>query len=148
MFFVGLLAFIATFITAPSRGDQSSSLFQTELLHLRQGLEPDQEKPAVLVAQAENLLARVSQFPRKAGEIHFLAGSAFFRQAGQCPPDTLASIRNRAVHHFEEALALGVALADLRPLQFRLGYTLYQQGAEQKRIRIWLHGNIDCEMGW
>jgi tetratricopeptide (TPR) repeat protein len=133
-FFLGLLAFIAAFVTAPSRQNNAVPLLQQELVRLRQGLEPDQEKPANLVAHAENLLAHLSEFPaRQAGEVHFLAGSAYFRQAQQCSIDNLETNQKKAIDHLEEALALGVAAGDLMPLQYRLGYALYQQGKDMSR---------------
>ena len=133
MFFVGLALFILTYITAPSRGDHTASDFQAELTRLRQGLVSGAEKPEVLVAQAENALAKLPQFHRKAAEIQFLAGSAYGRLADQCPPDQLAGNRKKAIAHLEEALALGVAAADQAPLRFRLGWLLYKQGKNQKR---------------
>ncbi len=142
-FFLGLLAFIATFVTAPSRRDNSAADFQAEVTSLRRGLDPDQEKPAVLVAQAENLLARLPQFKRRAGEIHFLAGSAYFRQSAQCSPDTLESNQKKAISHFEEALALGPPPADMMALQYRLGFTLYRQGRDQKRAIELMAASVD-----
>ncbi len=133
MFFIGLVSFGLTFITAPSRGDPAATEFQAELTRLRQGLQPDREKPAILVAQAENLLARLSQFHRHAGETQFLAGSAYFRQAQACAVESLAANQKKAVAHLEEALALGVSANDQPPLRFRLGLMLFQQGKDHKR---------------
>lgn len=133
MFFIGVALFTLTYITAPSRGDHTASDFQAELTRLRLGLQSPGEKPAVLVAQAENVLAKLPQFHRKAAEIQFLAGSAYWREAEQSPPDQLTGIRKKAIAHLEEALALGVAAADQAPLRFRLGLVLYQQGKDQKR---------------
>jgi tetratricopeptide (TPR) repeat protein len=142
-FFLGLLAFIAAFVTAPSREDHTLLDFTAELAALRQGLEPDQEKPAVVVAWAENLLAKMAQHPRTAAEIRFLAGSAYFRQANHSGPEGAEENRKKALHHLEEALALGVASDDLMPLQFRLGYTLYQQGKDPRRAIDLMAHSVD-----
>ncbi|HWY87672.1 MAG TPA: tetratricopeptide repeat protein, partial [Gemmataceae bacterium] len=48
-------------------------------------------------------------------------------------PDARPSIHKRAMDHLEEALALGVASADLAPLKYRIGFTLYKQGKDPKR---------------
>ncbi len=132
-FFVGLLAFVAVAVSAPLRQDTSRLEFEEDLAQLRYGLEQGQEKAAVLIAQAENLLGRLTQFSRKAGEIHFLAGAAYFRQAETCTPDCKDAARDKAVNHFEEALALQVGSADMHPLMYRLGLTLYLQGRERQR---------------
>ena len=143
IFLLGLLTFSAVAVTAPSRQDQTSYLFETELAALRQGLEPDHEKPAILVAKAENLLARIGQFPRKAGEIHFLTGSAYFRQASLCTPDAVEANRKKVRHHLEEALLIGVGPGDFLPLQYRLGVTLFQQGKELKRALELMSQSVD-----
>src|SRR5688572_29898860 len=88
-FFLGLLAFVGVAISAPLRQDTSRLQLLEDMASLRKGLEPGQEKPSVLVAQAENLLARVDKYARYGAEIHFLAGSAYFRHAAQCPPESL-----------------------------------------------------------
>ena len=143
VFFAGLLAFIAAFVTAPDRQDNTTILFKAELAQLRQGLEPDQEKPALLIPQAENLLGRIPQFPRKAAEIHFLAGSAYFRQANQSAPEGVENNQKKAIHHLEEAFALGVSNGDPPALQFRLGLTLYQQGKEHRRAIDLMAQSVD-----
>src|SRR5262245_45985327 len=84
LFLVGVFAFSAAAATAPSRRDQAPIQFEQDVVALRRGLEPDQEKPGILAARADNLLARLAKFPRRAGEVHFLAGSAYVRQAGDC----------------------------------------------------------------
>jgi tetratricopeptide (TPR) repeat protein len=132
-FLAGLCAFLAVFVTAPSRGDNSFTRFQAALAHLRRDLAPDQEKNEDLALEADNLLAHLREFPRQAGEVHFLAGSAYFRQASQAPPQSMADMQKKALYHLEEALALKVAPADLPALKYRLGYTLYQQGKEPTR---------------
>jgi tetratricopeptide (TPR) repeat protein len=132
-FLAGICAFLAVALTAPSRGDNAFALFQAELAQLRHSLEPDQEKPGTLAPQADNLLTHLREFPRQAAEIHFLAGSAYFRLAEQAPPQAVADIQKKAIDHLDEALALNVAPADLPAAKYRLGYALYQQGKDPSR---------------
>lgn len=133
MFLLGLAAFAGVAFSAPLRQDTTRLQVLDDMATLRKGLEPGQEKSAVLVAQAENLLARVDKYSRYAAEIHFLAGSAYFRHAAQCPKEAVDAARTKTIHHLEEALALKAPPEDLPPLTYRLGLMLYQQGKEPQR---------------
>jgi len=136
-FFLGLFTFVAVAASAPLRQDTALVGFEEDLAQLRRALEQGQEKPAVLIAQAENLLGRLTQFSRKAGEINFLTGSAYFRLAESSTEarETIQrdAAREKAIHYFDEALALRVPATDMPPLMYRLGLTLHQQGRERQR---------------
>src|SRR4051794_26418269 len=79
-FFLGLLIFWITLVTAPSRRDDTPLRFQADLNELRQLLDTQPDNPGLLVAHADNLVCRLGQYPRRAADIHFLSGSAYFRQ--------------------------------------------------------------------
>ncbi len=151
VFFLGLLGFIATALSASGRQDGILAVFQAELTNLRRKVDSDQEQPALLTQQAETLLESLDRYPRQAAEIHFLVGSAYFRQANQLlaqlnkdsRPDqkngqnqnsarkeSLDISQNQAIAHLEEANAMGVPAEDNPALLYRLGFTLYQQGKE------------------
>jgi tetratricopeptide (TPR) repeat protein len=132
-FFAGVAAFLAVFLTAPSRGDNALPAFSAELSQLRRALESASESPAVLVARAEELLVRVGELPRKAGETHFLAGSAYLRKAELEASDNRAKSLKKAVDHLDEALHLNVATQDQAPLKYRLGLALYKENKDLKR---------------
>lgn len=132
VFFLGVFVFVATAVTAPLRQDRAYVEFEETVAALRSGLATG-ERPGVLVAQAENLLARLAQYPRRASEIHFLAGSAYFRLTDKAVGDQATVARAKAIDHLEEAKALGVASEDLYPLLYRLGLSLYGQGKELQR---------------
>ena len=151
VFFLGLVGFIATAVTASARQDGFLVAFQNELTNLRHQVDSNQEPPARLIEHAVKLLESLDRFPRKAADVHFLVGSAYFRQANQLltqldkesKPDhkkghiqssalkeSLDISQKQALTHLEEANALGVSAEDNPVLLYRLGFTLYQQGKE------------------
>src|ERR1019366_655514 len=131
-FLLGLLAFLAVAVSAPWRHPPQFWEFEKQVQILRDGLDQQRDGDQ-LVAQAEQTLLRLPMFPGRAGEVHFLAGSAYDRQAKQKPAAYAKALWPRAVEHLEKATALGVADADKFPLQYRLGYALYHQGRDVPR---------------
>jgi len=142
-FFAGLLAFIIVLATIPLRGDQTRTSFQSELADLRQKLAKGQNNTDDLVNSAESLLSYLPQFPRKAGDIHFLAGTVYFRQTSKSKPENLASNQTKTIDHLEEAMALGVSSADMPYLKYRLGLTLYRKGKEIRRAIDLMAQSVD-----
>jgi hypothetical protein len=131
-FLLGLLAFLGVAASAPWRHTPQELAF-LEIVHsLRRGLDQEFEGDW-LVTQAEEALARLPRFPSRAAEVHFLAGSAYYRQGQQAPAAAAKAIWPRAVEHLEKATALGVSDADTPALQYRLGYSLYQDSADLPR---------------
>jgi tetratricopeptide (TPR) repeat protein len=147
LFVVGLIAFIVTAVTASDRQDNILAAFQADLTSLRHMLTIDEEPSAAFLEKANALLESVDRFPQKAGEIHFVVGSAYFRLAKQraallakkefpngsenaALKDLVDDSQRQAITHFEEANALGVAAEDTMALSYRLGIMLFQQGKE------------------
>ena len=83
-FLAGVFLLLAVALSAPLRRDPAVVQFEEDILKLRRGLQSP-EHPDVLIAQAENLLARLPKFTRRSAEVHFLAGSAYFRAAERTP---------------------------------------------------------------
>jgi TolA-binding protein len=130
MFILGLSALIGVAISAPYRLTPQEAEFRRYLVTLRHDLNQEAVDGDVLVQHADNLLLRVADFPHRAGEAHFLAGSAYGRHAEQKPgKDRWA----RAVENLEKARALGIADADQPALLYRLGHALYRQDKELPR---------------
>ncbi|HZZ79594.1 MAG TPA: tetratricopeptide repeat protein [Gemmataceae bacterium] len=133
-FLLGLFVFLGVAVSAPWRLTPQ----QRELAHLMAELRAgiNKEEPGDgdrLVAQAETLLRRVGEHRAEAGEIHFLAGCAYYRQARQKPPSYAKLAWGRALEQLEQAHALGVADTDRPLLQYRLGNALLQQNRELPR---------------
>ncbi|MCI0637851.1 MAG: tetratricopeptide repeat protein [Gemmataceae bacterium] len=140
MFLLGLGAFILVAANAVSRHSASSADLELDLSHLRAGLGSAAENIGVLVARAENALARIESFPGRGAEVHFLAGVVYLRQSELCPQDQAAALEAKAKHHFEQARALGVAEGDLPKLQYRLGLIHFRQGDWPRAIEQWSTG--------
>src|ERR1700750_905740 len=79
-FLAGLLALAAVAAYAGLRQSPESREFETTITALRQGLHA-REDADHLVALAEAALVKLPAFEDRAAEVHYLAGSAYFRQA-------------------------------------------------------------------
>ena len=131
-FLIGLLAFIGVAGSTPWRHTPQEREFDSLVTTLRQSLEAD-DAANIIVAHAENVQLRVNGFPSRAGEAHFLIGSAYYRQAQNMPPAYAKEVWPRALEHLEKAESLSVADRDRPALQYRLGFTLYQQNTDVPR---------------
>src|SRR5262245_11052022 len=80
MFLIGVLAIVGVAVSAPWRQTPQEREVDQLVLKLRQGLD-NNESADVLVAQAENLKLRLTNFPPRSAEGNFLIGSAYYRQA-------------------------------------------------------------------
>jgi tetratricopeptide (TPR) repeat protein len=132
-FLLGLFVFLGVAVSAPWRQTPQAREFEGLLAALRTGVTQDDADADLLVAQAETVLLRSSDFRSRAGEIHFLAGSAYYRQGRQKPALYAKDVWPRAAEHLEQAHTLGVADTDRIALQYRLGYALLQQGKDVQR---------------
>jgi len=133
MFFIGLAALLGVAASSPWRLTPQEADFRRYLINLRQDLTNESADGAALANQAENVLLRVGEFPRRAAEAHFLAGSAYILQAQSKPAGRAAETWTRAAQNLEKANAIGVAEADLPSLQYRLGYSLYRLNKDHTR---------------
>jgi tetratricopeptide (TPR) repeat protein len=139
-FFLGLLAFLAAAASAPLRQPGESRQFSNTVLALRQGLENDQD-PRALLAYAASALQQVHDYGDRAAEVHFLAGSVYYRQALAHPP--ARDLWPQAVEHLEQALQLGLEESDVPALEYRLGWSLYAQQREVPRALELMSRSID-----
>jgi tetratricopeptide (TPR) repeat protein len=122
-FLVGLSALLTVAASTPIRPPAERWRFENSLGTLRQGLKRN-EDPNALVALAETALTQVHRFGDRAAEVHFLAGSAYYRQALIYPAALARDAWPRVIEQLEEALQLGVDEEDVAPLQYRLGRAL------------------------
>ncbi len=92
-FFAGVIALVVVALLTPFSHSSGSQEVERDLATLRRGLAqapPDLER---LLPLAEDLLARSQRHPRAAGEIHFLVGTAYMRQADLGPADHARDLR-------------------------------------------------------
>ena len=141
-FLVGLLAFLAVAASAPIRQPSEYRRFGSAVDAMRQGLQQN-DPPNTLTALAETVLLQVHLFGDRAGEVHFLAGSVYFRQALASPPESARDYWPRAVEHLEEAQQLGADERDLPMLEYRLGRALYAQESDVPRALELMTRSID-----
>lgn len=132
-FLLGVLVFVGVALSAPWRMSPQEREVDQIILKLRQGLDNNDSGEA-LVGQAENLKLRLPSNSTRLTEANFLIGSAYYRQAKQRQGAAAKAIWPLAVEHLDKANASGVvAAADRAPLQYRLGYALYQQNLDLPR---------------
>jgi tetratricopeptide (TPR) repeat protein len=131
-FLIGLFAIIGAAGSAPWRLTPQEREFAKLVMTLRQALEQGESGDAV-VGHAEMVDLRLHLSRSRSAEAHFLVGSAYYRQAQQKPAILAKDIWPRAIEHLEEARARGVSDADKAALQYRLGFSLYQQKTELPR---------------
>jgi tetratricopeptide (TPR) repeat protein len=131
-FVVGLLTLLGAALSAPWRHPPEWWEFEEQIVTLRRGLDKNMP-PDELVAHAEAARARLYLFPERSAEGHFLIGSAYYRQAKQKPAAAALGVWPRAIEDIEQALSLPLAAADRPAAHYRLGYALYQMGADVPR---------------
>ncbi|MSQ94032.1 MAG: tetratricopeptide repeat protein [Gemmataceae bacterium] len=132
MFLIGLLALIGVAASSPWRLTPQQREFDELIAQLRNGLDRHEDADA-LVGYAQDAMSRLPRFRARSAEVHFLVGSAYYRQAREKPPTFAKEVWPRATEHLEQALAQAKPDADRLALQYRLGYSLYQQDKDVPR---------------
>jgi tetratricopeptide (TPR) repeat protein len=132
MFLIGLLAIVGVAASTPWRLTPQEREFERLVSALRHALEHNDPGDAV-VDHAETVKLQMHHARSRIGEANFLIGSAYYRQAQQKPALKAKEIWPQATQYLEEALARGVPETDKVALQYRLGFSLYQQNTALPR---------------
>jgi tetratricopeptide (TPR) repeat protein len=138
-FLAGLLAIVGVYLARPLWHDTDAQLLERDLAQARKLLERPDAPLGRVLELATRALERADQFPQRAGEAHFLLGSASLRRARDNSPaewDTACS-------HLLQAEALGVPDADRPHLAYRLGKVLYHTGADPQRVIDYLVASVE-----
>jgi tetratricopeptide (TPR) repeat protein len=141
-FLTGLLALIAVWAGRPLWYDPDSWQFRRDMVGARRMLEDAHASANGALARAADALTRVDRFPGRAGEAHFLLGSAYLRLADQVPADRALDTRQKARFHLEQAHTLGVPETDRLRLMYRLGKVWYQTNGEMGQAANYLVQSI------
>jgi hypothetical protein len=142
-FLAGVLALLAVWLTRPVWYDPDAREVDRELAQLRAALESPGASPHNLLAQAADLLGRIDRLPARAGEAHFLTGSAYVRMAEKLPADRADETWRKARYHLEQAEKLGVPEGDVPRLQYRLAKAWFQTGGDMHRVIEYLNATIE-----
>jgi tetratricopeptide (TPR) repeat protein len=97
-----------------------------------------------LEATLERAMGETERAPLRAGEAHFLLGSAYLRLAGASNPAGAAGARQQARAHLEQADQFGVADADRPRLLYRLAKVWFLTGADPQRVVDSLARSVDA----
>ncbi len=142
-FVAGLLALVGVWGTRPLWYDPDAWQFQRDLIAARRLTDDRHGSAQTAVLHATNALTHLDRFPKRAGEVHFLLGSAYLRLADQVPADQAAVIRREARSHLEQAQAAGVPDPDRVRLMFRLGKVWCQTDGDLGQAVSYLAQSIE-----
>jgi tetratricopeptide (TPR) repeat protein len=133
VFAVGLLAVAAVCLLRLLGGAGPGDPIERDLVAARRLLAQPDCPVERLEASLERALVEADRAPVRAGEAHFLLGSAYLRRAGSANAVEAGALR-QARSHLEAAEELGVAEADRLPLLYRLGKVWFHTGADPQRV--------------
>ncbi len=134
LFFTGIAAVLTVWAARPYWYDSQPRKLARELAMAREILEDPHAPLEPVTSLLAEALTRVENCPDRAGETHFLLGSAYLRLAAQASADRSSDTWHTARTHLEEAERLGVPETDQVRLQYRLGKAWYHTGGEPKRV--------------
>jgi tetratricopeptide (TPR) repeat protein len=143
VFVLGLTALLGVWLTHPLWYDPDARRFDHALTQARRVLDDPHASVNGLTLLLTEALGQLERFPERAGETHFLLGSAYLRLAGQMPADRAPEAYRQARLHLEQAEALGVRRPERPRLLYRLGKANYHTGANPQRVIDYLIQCID-----
>jgi tetratricopeptide (TPR) repeat protein len=141
-FVVGLCAVALVAASSPIRLPSEARQFDAAVRTLRQGLQKGQDV-GTLLPFVDTVLGQLHEHGDRAAEVHFLAGSVYFRQALGAAQEPAKSIWPRVVERLEEALQLGSDESDVPLLEYRLGWALYALDRDVPRALELMARSID-----
>jgi tetratricopeptide (TPR) repeat protein len=144
VFLLGLLAVVGVWYVRPLWYDPAARLFKDDLAAVRKALEPASLDTSLALAKGEDLLDQVNRFPNRAGEIHFLVGSAYLFRAGEVSAEQKTAHYQQARQHLEEAEKRGVPGEDRARLRYRLARVWYLTGVEAPHVLEALTPTLDA----
>jgi tetratricopeptide (TPR) repeat protein len=161
VFFLGLGTLLGVTLGRPFWPPPEGAPAARDLAQARQLFAQPETTPFQLRAFVERALQQSDRFPQRAGEAHFLLGSAFLRQTGKAigPADYVVSPARRpdpeplpkevadawqkARVHLERAENLGVPEADGLSLTYRLGKVWYHFREDPGRVADYLARSVE-----
>jgi len=140
---LGLTTLAGVWATRPLWYDPDALQFRKDIHAARRMLDDPHGLTSAAVDQAADALTRVDRFPGRAGEAHFLLGSAYLRLTRELPADGASEARRKARAHLEQADSLGVPEVDRIPLMYRLAKVWFQTDGDLARAANYLQQSIE-----
>jgi tetratricopeptide (TPR) repeat protein len=134
VFISGLAALAGVWIARPYLHHSGALHLDRELAAAREALERAQPDTERALALAQAVLEKAKQTPERAGEAHFLVGSAYLLRAKAATGSLAADLWLEARQHLEQAAELGVPASDHVRLTYRLGKAWYHTGVDPQRV--------------
>jgi TolA-binding protein len=143
VFALGLSLILGLWATRPLWYDPEIGKFERRLSVARKTLDD----PAAPVNQLTELLTaalnEIDKRPDLAGEVQFLLGSVYVRQADHESSDNRPELWRNARSHLESAEALGVADNERMRLRYRLAKSWFHTGGDPAKIIQYLNKSVD-----
>jgi tetratricopeptide (TPR) repeat protein len=143
LFLLALVAVPALWATRPLWYDPETVHLRRDLAQARSLLQDPHAALNGLTVLLSEALSHISRLPDRAGETHFLLGTAYLRLAEQVPAERAADLWRKARSHLEQAEQLGVPEGDRASLVYRLGKAWYHAGGDVQRVIDYLSRTID-----
>ncbi len=138
-FLLGLTTLLTLWAARPLWYDPEARRVERELARARELLDrPDIDRDEVLEL-ATDVLDRRERFPQRAGEAHFLIGTAYLREAEQGNGEAWEQARAELLEAEQE----GVQEDDRLRLAYRLGKIAFHQQADPQRVVDYLARSVD-----
>jgi tetratricopeptide (TPR) repeat protein len=135
VFFLGVLILAGVLVARPFlQHGATGHRLERQLAEARRLLDKPESSLDQILSLIEPVQERADRFPELAAESHFLAGSAYLRQAERDGPAANEQLLREACVHLEQAEALGVADADRARLLYRLGKAWYLTNHDPQAI--------------
>jgi hypothetical protein len=152
VFVLGLAAFLLVWCARPYLGRHTGACVPHKLGEFRAQLDDTHADPAEVADKLHRMLDRGTVPPDRAGEAHFLYGTALLRLAERTSPALARDQWKDALEQLEEAEKLGVADGDAGKLQFRLAkagfYAEADPDAVAERLAAAVQSADDEADGW
>src|SRR5438132_2543808 len=125
LFLLGIAVVVAVWTTRPLWYDPARVHLRRELAQARSLLQDPHAALNELTVLLDDALSHIDRIPERAGETHFLMGSAYVGLAEQTPGEQAADFWRKARSHLEEAERLSVPDMDRSQLFYHLGKAWY-----------------------
>ena len=133
VFLLGLAALVAVFLTRPPGPHSETDAVQEDLTQARRLLARADGNYGEAAHLLQQVLGRTNDTSSRAGEAHFLLGSAYLLLAEKDKAPSSDKLRE-ALEQFNQAESRGVPGGDRVQLSFRLGKVLYLLNDNPERV--------------
>jgi tetratricopeptide (TPR) repeat protein len=142
-FLLGCAVFLSVWFTRPIWYDADGWVVRRNLAEARLRLQEHHGSLNDVPGLVSEALSRISRFPDRAGEAHYLLGSAYLFLARKMPEERAREAAGKARAHLEQAQVLGVPDEDRDHLTYRLAKCWFLTDGDPWRTCEYLAHSIE-----